>query len=104
MNVSTIRTIEDLIDEPASIVVSVLLFLILFLVTRWIFDRFNAGWSKRLISEFDLLDRLLKTNFHKSEEKEKAVKVLRGHICKTIIKKATLKDRMLVFLEVLKMR
>lgn len=93
MNVSMIKEAGEIVGDPVKTVLFIILSIIVFLVTRWIFDRFNAGWSKRLICEIDLLDRMIDANFQKSEKGEKAIKTIKEHISEIAIKKTTLRDR-----------
>lgn len=93
MNISMIKAAGELVGDPVNTFLFVTLGIIVFLVTRWIFDRFNAGWSKRLICEIDLLDRMINSDFQKDKKGEKAIKTIKEHISEITIKKTTLRDR-----------
>lgn len=90
---AAITTLSGFVRDPKDVLLFLIFATTAFLFVRWVTDRFNSGWGKRLLTEFEVLNKLENAEFEKTEKGKRAVVKLRDHISEVVIRKATFRDR-----------
>lgn len=93
--------LTEIIDNPADIILFLIVSAVLFFASRLIIDGFNSGWSKRVINELNVLERMKGAGFDSDSKGKTAISSIENHINRIVVNNTTRRDRLGSFFEAL---
>ena len=93
--------LTEIIDNPRAVALSLIISTALFFASRLIIDGLNSGWSRRVVNELDVLERMKKAELGSDSKGAIAISSIESYISRMVINSTTRRDRSGNFFEAL---
>lgn len=87
-----LEAVVRMLDNPGKVIFFIALVSGLFFISRLILDCFNSGWSKRVIKELGVLEKMREADLCSTPSGQKAVNGIIEHVSGIVIGKTTMRD------------
>lgn len=91
----------EIIDNPGAVALFLIVSAVLFFVSRLVIDSINSGWSRRVVKELDVLERMKKAELDSNSKGKIAISSIESHISRMVINNTTRRDRLGTIFEAL---